>query len=133
MSPDLIDLVYLLAAAFFIIGLKGLTRPRTAVKGNLLGAVGMLIAVVATMLHRDVVSVNGVLIAIALGSVVGVVLALRIEMTAMPQLVALFNGLGGGASVLVAGAYLAGKEFSERLDSGVCFADILTATSAFRS
>ncbi|MFY9256296.1 MAG: NAD(P)(+) transhydrogenase (Re/Si-specific) subunit beta [Fuerstiella sp.] len=130
MSPDLIDLFYLLAAILFIIGLKGLTKPRTAVKGNLLGSLAMLIAVVATMLHQDVLSVGGLLIAMAVGSVVGVVLALKIEMTAMPQLVALFNGLGGGASVLVAGAYLAGKEFSGKVASGNSFADVLTATAA---
>ncbi|MEQ9409853.1 MAG: NAD(P)(+) transhydrogenase (Re/Si-specific) subunit beta [Fuerstiella sp.] len=130
MSADLIDLCYLVAAVLFMVGLKGLTRPRTAVRGNLFGALAMLIAVVATLLHQDILSVTGLLIAIAVGSIVGVVLAVKIEMTAMPQLVALFNGLGGGASVLVAGAYLAGREFSERLSSGVCFADVLTATAA---
>jgi len=109
-STDLIDLAYLLAAVLFILGLKGLTRPRTAVRGNLLGALAMLIAVVATMLHQDVVGVTAILIGIAIGSVVGVILAVRIAMTAMPQLVALFNGLGGAASVLVAGGYLAGAQ-----------------------
>lgn len=108
MSIALIDLCYLLAAILFIVGLKGLTRPRTAVRGNQLGALAMLIAVVATMLHRDVVSLPWVLVGIAIGSAVGVTLAARIAMTAMPQLVALFNGLGGAASVLVAGGYLAG-------------------------
>ena len=130
MRPDVIDICYLIAAILFIVGLKGLTKPRTAVRGNLIGALAMLIAVCATMLHQDIVSVTGLLIAIAVGTVVGVVLALKIEMTAMPQLVALFNGLGGGASVLVAGAWLAGKEFNEKLASGVCFADALTATAA---
>ena len=130
LSPDLIDLSYLLAASLFIIGLKGLTKPRTAVRGNLLGAMAMLIAVVATMLHRDIVGVTGLLIAIGIGSIAGTVLALKIEMTAMPQLVAVFNGLGGGASVLVAGAYLAGSEFSARVASGASFADVLTATAA---
>lgn len=109
MNIALIDLCYLLAAILFIVGLKGLTRPRTAVRGNQLGALAMLIAVIATMLHQEVVSLPLVLTGIAVGSAVGVVLALRIEMTAMPQLVALFNGLGGAASVLVAGGYLAGK------------------------
>ncbi|MEZ6129072.1 MAG: NAD(P)(+) transhydrogenase (Re/Si-specific) subunit beta [Planctomycetaceae bacterium] len=130
MSSDLIDLAYLVAAILFIIGLKGLTKPRTAVRGNLLGAMAMAIAVAATMLHHDIVSWTGVVVAIGIGSVVGVVLAIKIEMTAMPQLVALFNGLGGGASVLVAGAWLAGKEFSARLATGECFADVLTATAA---
>jgi len=129
-SPDLIDLSYLLAASLFIIGLKGLTKPRTAVRGNLLSALAMLIAVAATLRHQDIVGVTGLLIAVGIGSFVGTILALKIEMTAMPQLVALFNGLGGGASVLVAGAYLAGKEFSARVASGACFTDVLTATAA---
>ena len=102
MSTDQIDLCYLLAATLFIFGLKGLTRPRTAVRGNQLGALAMLIAVVATMLHQEVVSRTGIVIGIAIGSAIGVILAMRIAMTAMPQLVALFNGLGGAASVLVA-------------------------------
>ncbi len=104
----MIDLCYLLAAVLFILGLKGLTRPRTAVRGNQLGALAMLIAVIATMLSQGL-SLPLVLVGIAVGSAVGTVLALRIEMTAMPQLVALFNGLGGAASALVAGAYLAGQ------------------------
>ncbi len=129
MRPELIDLAYLLAAILFVIGLKGLTRPRTAVRGNLLGALAMLIAVVATMLHRDIISITGLLIAMGVGSAIGIVLALKIKMTAMPQLVALFNGLGGGASVLVAGAWLSGKEFDEKLASGNDFFDALTATA----
>lgn len=103
---DLIDLGYLLAAILFIVGLKGLTRPRTAVRGNRLGALAMLIAVVTTMFHQQI-SLTGVLIGICIGSAVGALLAVRIAMTAMPQLVALFNGFGGAASVLVAGGYLA--------------------------
>ncbi len=130
MHSDLINICYLVAAILFVIGVKGLTKPRTAVRGNLIGALAMLVAVVATMLHQDIVSVSGLLIAVAVGSVAGIALALKIEMTAMPQLVALFNGLGGGASVLVAGAWLFGREFSQKLASNVCFADALTATAA---
>lgn len=130
MSPLLIDAAYLLSAALFVFGLKGLTRPRTAVTGNLLGATGMLIAIIVTLLHQDIIGYTTVLVAMGIGAVVGVVLALRIEMTAMPQLVALFNGLGGGASVFVAGAYLAGGRFDQQLTTGNCFADVLTATAA---
>lgn len=123
MTTALIDLCYLLAAVLFIMGLKGLTRPRTAVRGNQLGALAMLIAVIATMLHQDVVSLPLVVTGIVVGSAVGVVLAVRIEMTAMPQLVALFNGLGGAASVLVAGGYLAG-------DPDLTSLSVLAATGA---
>jgi NAD(P) transhydrogenase subunit beta len=102
----LINLGYLVAAALFIFGLKGLTHPRTAVRGNLLGATGMLLAVVLTLLDKNIVSFQWIVVGVIVGSVVGVFLALRIQMTAMPQLVALFNGFGGGASALVAGAAL---------------------------
>ena len=113
MSGWLLNLAYLLSAVLFILGLKGLTHPRTAVRGNLIGALGMLLAVVATFLYRDALghgplqAVGLILAAVLVGSVVGALLALRIQMTAMPQMVALLNGFGGAASVLVAGAALA--------------------------
>ncbi|TVQ38265.1 MAG: NAD(P)(+) transhydrogenase (Re/Si-specific) subunit beta [Spirochaetaceae bacterium] len=100
------NLAYLVAAALFIVGLKGLTHPRSAVRGNLLGAVGMLLAVVVTLLQQEILGFEVILAGILIGSLVGAVLALRIQMTAMPQLVGLFNGFGGAASVLVAGAVL---------------------------
>ena len=105
--PDwLIKLAYLLAASLFVLGLKGLTRPRTAVRGNLLGALGMLLAIVVTLLDQQIVDFKWIVAGLVLGTAAGVVLALKIQMTAMPQLVALFNGFGGGASALVAGAKL---------------------------
>ncbi|WP_152053860.1 NAD(P)(+) transhydrogenase (Re/Si-specific) subunit beta [Tautonia marina] len=106
MSTSLINLAYLVASALFILGLKGLSHPRTAVRGNLLGATGMLIAVVVTLLNQEIIGFGGILVGLALGSLVGAVLAVRIPMTAMPQLVAVLNGFGGGASILVAGAAL---------------------------
>jgi H+-translocating NAD(P) transhydrogenase subunit beta len=108
----LINLFYLASSVLFIVGLKGLSHPRTAVRGNLLGAVGMLLAVVATFLYRDPLghgplqAIGLILAAVLVGSVLGALLAWRIQMTAMPQMVALLNGFGGGASVLVAGAAL---------------------------
>jgi NAD(P) transhydrogenase subunit beta len=101
-----VNLIYLAASVCFIIGLKGLTHPRTAVRGNLLGAAGMLVAVTMALLGRSTVGIGVVFAGIAVGTIVGAVLALKIQMTAMPQLVALFNGFGGGASVLVAGVSL---------------------------
>ena len=106
MSAVLINAAYLLAAVLFILGLKGLTHPRTAVRGNLLGALGMLVAVAVTLLDRQILSFDTILAGAVLGAAIGAVLALKIRMTAMPQLVALFNGFGGGASVLVATAAL---------------------------
>lgn len=99
-----IHLAYLVAAVLFILGLKGLTHPRTAVRGNWLGALGMLIAIVATLLAKEVLSFGLIFAGLLLGTVIGAVLAMKVRMTAMPQMVALLNGLGGGASVLVAGA-----------------------------
>lgn len=111
MIPSVINLAYLVAAVLFIFGLKGLAHPRTAVRGNLIGALGMLIAMVATLLDRQVLGSGAtgfalIFASILLGSVIGGVLAVRIQMTAMPQMVALLNGFGGAASVLVAGAAL---------------------------
>ena len=106
MSDDVVNLIYLLAAALFILGLKGLSHPRTAVRGNLMGATGMLIAIVVTLFDRDIISFEIIAAGVVVGALVGVVMATRIAMTSMPQLVALFNGFGGGASVLVAGAAL---------------------------
>ena len=106
MSATIINFAYLVASILFIYGLKGLTHPRTAVKGNLTGALGMLLAIVVTLLHRDIVDYKFIFAGIIIGGAIGALLAVKIEMTAMPQLVAMFNGFGGGASVLVAGAAL---------------------------
>jgi NAD(P) transhydrogenase subunit beta len=102
----LITLAYLVAAALFIVGLKGLSHPRTAVRANRLAAVGMLLAIVVTLLDRHIVGYRIILAGLVLGAAIGAVMALRVRMTAMPQMVALLNGSGGGASTLVAGAAL---------------------------
>ncbi|RJP74666.1 MAG: NAD(P)(+) transhydrogenase (Re/Si-specific) subunit beta [Candidatus Zixiibacteriota bacterium] len=103
---NLANLVYIAASVLFILGLKGLAHPRTAVRGNLLGALGMFLAVVVTLLDRQIISYELIFAGLVVGSAVGALLATRIQMTAMPQMVALLNGFGGGASVLVAGAAL---------------------------
>ena len=119
-----INLCYLIAATLFILGLKGLTHPRTAVRGNLYGALGMLLAVVVTLFDREIAGFWLIAFGLIVGGAIGAVLAVKIQMTAMPQLVALFNGFGGGASVLVAGAVLAATEKS------AMFGEMLTATAA---
>ncbi len=105
-SPTVINSAYLVASVLFIFGLKGLTHPRTAVRGNRYGALAMFIAVVATLLDQQILSFEWILVGVVLGGLIGALLSARIAMTDMPQLVALFNGFGGGASVLVAGAAL---------------------------
>ena len=107
MIPEsVIVLAYLLASVLFILGIKGLTHPRTAVRGNLTGALGMLIAILATLLHSSIIEYHWIILGLIVGGVLGAVLALKVRMTAMPQMVALLNGFGGAASVLVAGAEL---------------------------
>ncbi|MCH7918896.1 MAG: NAD(P)(+) transhydrogenase (Re/Si-specific) subunit beta [Planctomycetes bacterium] len=101
-----INVAYIVAAVLFIMGLKGLSHPRTAVRGNLTGGLAMLLAVVATLFHHGIVDFKCIVGGIAVGAVIGTILAVKIEMTAMPQLVALFNGFGGLASVIVAAAAL---------------------------
>jgi NAD(P) transhydrogenase subunit beta len=100
--PLITDLAYLLAAVLFILGLKRLSSPDTARSGNILGALGMFIAVLATLIDREIVTFAGIAAGITLGALIGVVAARAVKMTAMPQMVAIFNGLGGGASALVA-------------------------------
>jgi H+-translocating NAD(P) transhydrogenase subunit beta len=102
----LVNLAYLVAAILFIFGLKGLTHPKSAVRGNLMGAVGMLIAIVVTLLNEQILSYGLIVTGLVVGAAIGIILALSIKMTAMPQLVGLFNGFGGIASALVAGAVL---------------------------
>jgi H+-translocating NAD(P) transhydrogenase subunit beta len=100
------DLVYLVSAALFVWGLKRLGSPATARSGNALAAGAMLLAVAVTLLDRGIVSWGGLAAALAAGTVIGALLARLVRMTDMPQLVGIFNGLGGGASALIASAEL---------------------------
>ncbi|TGK82050.1 NAD(P)(+) transhydrogenase (Re/Si-specific) subunit beta [Leptospira noumeaensis] len=103
---SILNLSYLVASILFIVGIKQLAHPKTATRGNLLGALGMLIAVVATLFDQAILTYDWILVGVLIGSVVGIILAIKIQMTAMPQLVAVLNGFGGIASVFVAGAAL---------------------------
>jgi len=98
-----INLAYLVAAVFFIRGMKGLTHPRTAVQGNRTSAIGMLMAVVITLLANGL-AYQWILLGAIIGGLIGGIAAVKVKMTQMPEMVAIFNGFGGGASVLVAGA-----------------------------
>jgi len=105
-SESLINLFYLVAAVLFIFGLKGLTHPRTAVRGNLLGSLGMLIAIVVTLLDHRIIDFRIIIAGLITGAFVGILFAYLTPMTGMPQVVAIFNGFGGGASALAVGAAL---------------------------
>ena len=100
------NLAYLLAAVLFILGLKGLTHPRTAVRGMQMGALGMFVAVLATVMGGGILSWTWVVAGLLIGSIAGIFLAVKIPLTDIPQMVALFNGFGGAASFLVAGSEL---------------------------
>jgi NAD(P) transhydrogenase subunit beta len=116
MSPALAQLAYLVASVLFILGLKWLSSPRTAVRGNQVSAVGMLIAIVVTLVDRAVVSYSVIVAGLVVGSAIGWWLARTVKMTGMPQMVALLNGLGGGASLVVgAGEFLRSELVNEAL------------------
>src|SRR6201997_4326720 len=105
-QQNFIDACYIVAFSLFIYGLSGLTGPRTAVRGNLIAAVGMAIAIVATLLTPGVwtgtSTVILIIVGVAIGTAIGIPAALNVRMTAMPQMVAIFNGVGGGAVALIA-------------------------------
>ena len=126
-TADVVSIGYLVAAVLFILGLKALGRPRTAPRGNLLGATGMLLAILVTLLDQSIISYGVLVAGLALGGLIGAVLALRVQMTSMPELVALFNGFGGGASVLVASASFVEAVDLGRADNQLAVAAALTA------
>jgi len=101
-SSILLPSLYLISVVFFIAGLKRLCFVRTARSGNIMAALAMLLAVVGTLLEMGALDYGLVLSGLAIGSIIGAVFALYVHMTHMPQMVALFNGFGGGASALVA-------------------------------
>ena len=130
---DWTTLGYLASAVLFILGLKRLSRPRTAVRGNQFGATGMLIAIVVTLADNAILGFEWIIAGLVLGTAAGAVLAVRVQMTAMPELVALFNGFGGGASVLVAAAsYIKAADLatgSPRLSAAAALAALIGAVT----
>lgn len=103
-SQAWVDIAYLIAASLFVLGIKGLTKPKTAVRGNQMAAAGMLIACVVTLLHKNVLSYEVIIAGVLIGGIVGAIMAVKVQMTSMPQMIALLNGFGGGASFAVASA-----------------------------
>ena len=108
------NLFYLISAICFILGLKRLSHPKTARSGNFLAALGMLIAIAATLASSNVLDLKLIAIGVGIGSVIGLLFATRVQMTEMPQMVAIFNGLGGAAS-----AFVASSEFFKVDDLGI--------------
>lgn len=129
-DTTLVPVIYLVSAVLFVFGLKRLGRVKTARSGNAIAALGMLLAVVGSLLELGLVDYRFILGGVAVGSIVGVALALRVQMTGMPELVAFFNGLGGAASALVALAAVWGRlvdvETSDTVASELGGAEALT-------
>ncbi len=123
MDPVVYDIGYLISAALFIFGIKRLSSPKTAPQGNILGAYGMLLAVLVTMAKmysEGIIGLELIVLGLASGTAIGVLMATKVEMTQMPELVALFNGFGGGASALVGLSEVLGRlQRNEVPDSGV--------------
>jgi NAD(P) transhydrogenase subunit beta len=110
----LINLGYLVAAVLFILGIKGLTSPKTAVTGNRMSASAMLIAIIAALLDGNVITYEYIILGVLIGGAIGVFVAKKVAMTDMPEMVATLNGVGGGASLLVAAAnYLESQKLAE--------------------
>lgn len=107
-TVNIIDSVYLISAVLFMLGIKNLSSPATAKLGNKLSMGGMIVAIAATLASPDMFGYTMIIIAIAIGATIGGYAAVKVEMTAMPEMVALFNGCGGAASALVAMAEFTG-------------------------
>ena len=121
-SQSLRDVLYIVAFSLFIQGLRGLSGPTTAVRGNRIAAVGMGIAVIATLLNPLEGNWGLIALGLALGTAVGVPAARQVRMTAMPQMVALFNGMGGGSAALIAA-----QDFRTAVENGTAHPDITWA------
>ncbi|MEX0823045.1 MAG: NAD(P)(+) transhydrogenase (Re/Si-specific) subunit beta [Balneolaceae bacterium] len=100
--PNLIQIAYLIATGFFIVGIRRLGSPATARSGNQLASIGMLIGVVVTLFDQEIISFQFIIAGVVIGALLGAIAAKKVQMTAMPEMVAVFNGFGGGASALVA-------------------------------
>lgn len=107
-TVNIIDFVYLISAVLFMLGIKNLSSPATAKLGNKLSMIGMAVAIVATLASPDMFGYTMIILAIAIGAAIGGYAAIKVEMTSMPEMVALFNGCGGAASALVAMAEFTG-------------------------
>jgi NAD(P) transhydrogenase subunit beta len=122
-DESFLDVLYIVAFALFIQGLRGLSGPTTAVRGNRIAAVGMAVAVIATLLQPNEGNWGLIVLGVALGTAVGVPAARQVKMTAMPQMVALFNGVGGGAVFLIA--------WAEFRDFGSSYSGVATYVAIF--
>ncbi len=139
LSANFVNIAYVAAAVLFILGLKGLAHPRTAVNGNRMAALGMLLAIVVTLLSAKF-DFQYIIIGVVVGGIIGAFAAMRVKMTAMPEMVGLFNGFGGAASVMVAGSALvaailhaAGHETTTQMKIATVASGIIGSVTFFGS
>ena len=116
-----IEITYLISSVLFIFGIKNLGSPKTARKGNLYAAIGMFLAIAATLLDQNVLTYEWIIIGVIVGSLIGTIVALKVPMTGMPQMVGMLNGFGGGASTLVALAEYFNINPNYPIDKGLPF------------
>jgi len=136
---NLSQLLYLVAAVLFILGLKGMTKVRSARRGNLLSSIGMLLAVVGTLIEIGAPEPGvalfhfymWIIVGVAIGTVIGAVSAMKVPMTMMPEMVAIFNGFGGGASMLVAISEVYLEVMEKQAHAGMTVSGVLGGASAF--
>ena len=124
---DVVNLLYIVGFALFISGLRMVRGPRTAVRGNLVAAAGMAIALIGTLLDPRIGDWGLIVVGVVIGTAVGIPAARNVKMTAMPQMVALFNGVGGGAAALIAAS-----EFHRLTPPRVMQAPLMIASSKSR-
>ena len=99
---DYTNIFYVLASVLFILGIKKLSHPKTARNGNFLSALGMFVAIISTLIASDNIDLQMIMIGMIIGTVIGALFAQKVEMTQIPQMVAIFNGFVGSASALIA-------------------------------
>ncbi len=125
------DIAYLISAVLFILGIKRLGKVRTARQGNFLAALGMFLAVVVTLVNNQVISFELIIAGVIIGALIGATLAFKVEMTGMPQMVAIFNGFGGVASVLIASAEFIKSPVHELQTAATIFLSVLIGGVTF--
>ena len=130
MSENLTAIFYLISAIFFILALKGLSHPESARNGNALGIIGMVVAIITTLFNKNVLSYELIILGIIIGGAIGTFIALKIEMTALPQLVAAFHSLVGLAAVFVAtSAFYSPQSYGIVDEAGLIFSSSLVEMS----
>ncbi len=127
----ILEFSYLTSAIFFIVGLKLMNSPLTARRGNLISSIGMLIAVIATLWHRDILSFSWIFAGLSMGTVIGAIIAYRVPMTAMPEMVALLNGFGGLSSLLVGWSVYHGNLHISSYEAFTIYLSILIGGATF--